>query len=149
MWRSCRWLATALGVLVLLPSARGDAGEIGYADIVLDYFDSGAGPILGPYGGTYPDGPGYPIPVSLNVVLGSDPGPTGFTDFLSLPTGSFVTVGFTDETVVDGPGNDIFIREVGPNGERANVFVSADLSNFVLLGVAADDVTTSFDLATI
>lgn len=122
---------------------------IGYADVILDYFDSGAGPIAGPYGGTYPTGPGFPIPVSTGVVLGNEPGSTGFPDFLSLPTGSYVTVGFTDETVIDGIGNDIFIQEVGANGEKANVFVSSDLINFLFLGIAADDAVTSFDLASI
>lgn len=122
---------------------------IGYADSVLDYYDSGTGPLSGPYGGTYPSGPGFPISVSLDVVLGDDPGPTGYPDFLSLPTGSYVTVGFTDETIIDSVGNDIFIQEVGASGESANVFVSSDLVNFILLGVATDDVTTAFDLASI
>ncbi|HEY5813061.1 MAG TPA: hypothetical protein VIT23_10475 [Terrimicrobiaceae bacterium] len=136
-----------LASVVLAP--RADASLIGYADVVLDYFDSGTGPMAGPYGGTYPTGPGYPIPVSTNVVLEDDPGPTGYPDFLSLPSGSYVTVGFIDETVIDGVGNDIFVQEAGASGERANVFVSSDLINFVLLGVAADDVTTAFDLASI
>ncbi len=123
----------------------------GFADVVLDYYDSGAGPLPGPYGGTWNGSVGsFPIPVSADVVLGDDPGyPGAFADFLSLPTGSFVTVGFTDETVIDGVGNDIFISEVGPNGERADVFVSSDLTTFTFLGTAVDDVTTYFDLASI
>ncbi|NEP81125.1 MAG: hypothetical protein F6K39_24990, partial [Okeania sp. SIO3B3] len=60
---------------------------IGFADVVLDYFDSGAGPIPGPYGNDVPV-----EPVSLDIILGSDE-----DGFLSLPTDSFVTVGFTDE----------------------------------------------------
>jgi len=136
--------------LLLLPFSASQALPIiGFADVVLDYFDSGAGPIVGPYGGTFPGGPGFPMSVSLDVVLGDDPGPTGFQDFLSLPTGSFVTVGFTDETVIDGAGNDIFIQETGGNGERADVFVSADLINFFFLGTAVDNASTAFDLATI
>lgn len=137
-------LAAALGSV-----ANSEAATIGFADEVLEYFDSGAGPLSGPYGGTISGGPGFPIPVSLDVVIGDDPGPTGFTDFLSLPTGSFVTLGFTDETVLDGPGNDIFIQETGGNGERADVFVSSDLINFVFLGVAQDNTTTAFDLESI
>lgn len=122
---------------------------VGYADVVLEFFDSGAGPMSGPYGGTYPDGPGFPMPVSTSVVLGPDPGPTGFTDFLSLPFGSYVTVGFTDESIIDGIGNDIFIQEIGGNGERAEVFVSADKIHFVSLGIAVDNATTVFDLSSI
>lgn len=140
---------SVMALAMFLISAHSHAATIGFADVVLDYFNSGAGPIAGPYGGTYPGGPGFPIPVSLDVVLGDDPGPTGYIDFLSLPTNSFVTVGFTDETVVDGLGNDIFIRETGGNGERANVFVSSDLVSWVFLGVAQDDTTTSFDLGSI
>jgi hypothetical protein len=121
------------------------AAMIGYADVVLDYYDSGTGPVSGPYGGTYPGS--YPVPVSTDVVLGDDPGTS--VDFLSLPTGSYVTVGFTDETVIDGSGDDIFIRETGGNGERANVYVSSNLVDFILLGVANDATTTSFDLAAI
>ena len=136
---------TAIGASL----APAQAATIGFADVVLDYFDSGAGPIPGPYGGTFPGEVSvqFPVPVSTSVVLGDDPG--SVVDFLSLPTGSFVTVGFTDETVINGPGNDIFIREIGAAGDRANVFVSSDLSNFILLGTAQDDVTTAFDLASI
>ena len=48
-----------------------------------------------------------------------------------------------------GIGNDIFIQEVGASGERANVFVSTDGITFTFLGLAQDDVTTAFDLASI
>jgi hypothetical protein len=119
---------------------------LGYADVVLDYFDSGKGPKKGPYGGNTEEGI-LAKPVSLDVVLGDDPEPGG--DYLSLPTNSFVTVGFTDETIIDGPGDDIFIQEYGKAGERAKVFVSSDLKNFELLGTAKDDEKTSFDLASI
>jgi hypothetical protein len=136
-------------IVLLCAGLPGSAATVGFADVVLDYFDSGAGPIAGPYGGTFPGGPGFPIPVALTVVLDDDPGPTGFVDFLSLPTGSFVTVGFTDETVVDGPGNDIFISENAGNLERADVFVSSDNVSFTFLGVAVDGGVTSFDLASI
>ena len=147
-----RWfltVTTAFGLLLLL-SVPAQA-TIGFADIVLDYFDSGAGPMAGPYGGTWDGISGtYPVPVTLDVVLGDDPGYPGVVaNFLSLPTGSYVTVGFTDETVIDGIGNDIFILEVGPNGEQADVFVSADLVNFIFLGIAKDDVSTALDLASI
>lgn len=117
---------------------------VGYADYVQGFFDSGAGPIAGPYGGTFPGA--FPVSVSTNVVLGSD-GST--VDFLSLPTGSYVTVGFTDEVIFDQAGNDIFVQEVGGNGERANVLVTSDFITYALLGVAQDDANTAFDLATI
>lgn len=129
---------------ILFGAAAPAHAVVGYADTVLDYFNSGTGSFPGPYGGTFPGS--FPVPVSTSVVLGPD---GAVADFLSLPTGSFVTVGFTDETVVDGIGNDIFIGEVGASGERANVFVSSDLINFVFLGVALDSGSTAFDLFSI
>ena len=97
----------AAGTLAVFSAIPAHA-TVGYADTVLDFFDSGAGPLAGPYGGTFPGT--FPVAVSTSVVLGAD-GPVA--DFLSLPTGSFVTVGFTDETVIDGVGNDLFISEIG------------------------------------
>ncbi|NJN72762.1 MAG: PTPA-CTERM sorting domain-containing protein [Limnothrix sp. RL_2_0] len=140
--------ATAIGLGI---SAPAQALTFGYADIVLDYFNSGTGSFPGPYGGEYPGGIGYPVPVSTDVVLGDDPNPN--VDFLSLPTGSYVVVGFLDELVFDGVGNDIFIQEVGGSGERADIFVSSLLStnflDFTYLGTANDGALTSFDLASI
>lgn len=128
--------------------ATGSAHAIpGYADAVVGYFDSGAGPMAGPYGGEFPGGIGFPVAVPLTVVLGNDPGPN--VNFLSLPTGSSVTVRFLDEIVFDGAGNDIFIQEAGAAGERAEVYVSSDGVTFTLLGIAVDDGVTAFDLAAI
>lgn len=140
-------ISAAFIVGMSLTSTSAQAATLGFADVVLDFFDSGAGPLPGSYGGEFPGGIGFPVPVSTDVVLGNDLGAS--VNFLSLPTGSFVTVGFTDETVIDGPGNDIFIREVAPQGERADIFVSSNLIDFIFLGTANDGVTTSFDLASI
>ena len=85
--------------------------------------------------------------MSLDVVLGDDPPPE--QDALSLPTGSFVTVGFTDEVGIDGPGDDIFVREAGVAGELADVFVSSNLTDFTFLGTGNGGTTSSFDLADI
>jgi len=125
-----------------------------FADTVIEFFDSGAGPIPGPYGFFDPNGngvieagePGVGA-ISPNVVLGAEPAPG--LDALSLPTGSFVTVGFTAAQITDGPGFDILIGESGAAGDRADVFVSADGVNFSFLGTAQDDVITAFDLASI
>ncbi|MCK5523938.1 MAG: RHS repeat protein, partial [Thiomargarita sp.] len=119
----------------------------GYADVVLEFYDSETGPIPGPYGGTDLEGP---IEVNLNVVLGKEMSQNpSYYDFLSLPTGSFVTVGFTDESIVDRPGDDIFIKEIGAAYETANVFISSDGTNFTFLGTANGGATTSFDLKSI
>jgi len=137
----------AAGLAASLALAAPAHAVVGYADVVLDYFNSGVGSFPGPYGGTFDGVSGtFPVPVSTSVVLGPD-GP--IADFLSLPTGSYVTVGFTDEIIFDGFGNDIFIGEVGAAGETANVFVSSDNSTFVFLGLANDASVTAFDLSSI
>lgn len=138
-------LIVAAAALVGLASPA--QADIGYADYVFDYFDSGAGSMAGPYGGLTGAGGSFPVAVPTSVVLGSDV--LGSETFLSLPTGSYVTVGFSDETVVDGIGNDIFIQEIGASGETANVFVTNDFLSYFFLGVANDSTTTSFDLASI
>jgi hypothetical protein len=138
-------IALAFASLAVLAVAAPAQATIGYADTVIDFFDSGAGPLAGPYGGIFPGA--FPVSVSTSVVLGA-PG-VGSEDFLSLPRGSYVTVGFTDETVLDGVGNDIFIGEVGASGETASVFVSSDFINFTFLGTALDSSITAFDLNSI
>ena len=120
----------------------------GFADKVISYTNSGAGPIDdGPYGGTYGGGAdNFPVAVDLDVVLGDDPGAT--VDFLSLPTGSQVTVAFTDEFIVDGAGDDIFISEVAANDERAEIYVGNG-KTFTLIGEAGSGQVARFDLADI
>ncbi|MBT9316451.1 DUF4114 domain-containing protein [Leptothoe spongobia] len=124
---------------VSINAATGD----GYADTVLAYFDSVG---VGPLGGIAPDF-NTPVqaesPVSTDVVLGND---EDQVDFLRLPQGSSITVGFTDEVIIDGPGDDIFIAEFIPRDEQANVFVSSNLTDFTLLGVADGGTTTALDL---
>ncbi len=116
----------------------------GYADVVESFHDGGAGGIAGPYGGNT-DNQGS-TPVSLGVVLGGD---ADTNSYLSLPTGSFVVVGFSDETIVDGPGDDLAVKELVDTGEKANVYVSSDYKNFTFLGVAKAGRTNKFDLASI
>lgn len=141
MWWRVILFFGVIGALALVP--REAAAVVGYADVVLDYFDSGAGPIPGPYGGFgYPDGTvEYPVPVPLDVVLGPEVG--GGWDALSLPTGSFVVVGFEDDVIPHRAGIDFLLNEKD-NGEQADVFASSDLQNFVFVGTATG--TTGFDL---
>lgn len=125
-------------------TGQSSAGD-GFADVVLGYYNSGAGLMNTPYGGV--NSTETPQAVSLGVVLGGDPGTN--VNYLSLPTGSSVTVGFADETVVDGPGADLVIRELANNGERAHVYVSSDGVNFTYLGLAKAGRSSKFDLASI
>ena len=114
---------------------------MGFADVALSFFDSGSGPFTGPYGridtngnGEIDPGEPEPGPVSLDFVLGGEIGSS--LSFVSLPRNSSVTVGFVNEIVVDGPGDDIAVVETGDVGEQADVFVSSNLADFTFLGTA-------------
>ena len=131
-----------------LGSETNSVGD-GFADIVLDFFDSGTGILSGAHGGTSPNFNTLPnniVSVDTDVVLGDD---NDGVDFLVLPEGSSITVGFTDETIIDQPGNDLFITEFFPRDEQAEVFVSSDSTNFEFLGIADGGTTTALDLSDI
>jgi len=118
-------------------------GAIIIADTVIEYFDSGAGPMPGPYGGTFPGA--FPVPVPLSHATDGDS-----TTFVSLPQNSFLTLGFSGGFVFDGPGLDLFISEVGANDELADVFISSDFGlTFTFLGQATTDTVSGFDLGAI
>ncbi|GHT99926.1 hypothetical protein AGMMS49960_06620 [Betaproteobacteria bacterium] len=128
-------------------STKADAAVI-YADTIIDYYDSGAGPYTWPYGG-YWYGPGmggsFPIPVTLANLLDGSP-----STFVSLPQGSYVTLGFSNGFLFDGPGLDLFISELGGNDELAAIWISSDWgASFTYLGQATTDTVTGYDFASI
>jgi hypothetical protein len=70
--------------------------------------------------------------------------------FISLPTESFITLGFTGGFVFDGAGLDLFVSEVGGADETADVFISSDFgASFTFLGIATTATVSGFDLGTI
>lgn len=135
-----------------LPVVKGD----GFPDYVIEYFAAGSNGIKEPYGKdkTQPT-TGGPFPVDPAIILGPPPpaprvGWVATTEWLSIPMGSYVTVGFTDEVVIDGPGNDIFIRSLDPSdsaGESADIYVSTNLVDYVLLGRTPQGGNVGLDLA--
>jgi hypothetical protein len=141
---------------LLNPSPR-PAPQIpdGYANEVLGFFDNGTGGRPGPYGRNASGA--HPEPVKTSIVLG--PPPRGQlvswnreTRWLSLPAGSYVILGFRDEEVKDRPGPDLIIHTLDPAdsaGEQADVFVSSDGSNFVLLERITQGGAIALDLAKI
>jgi hypothetical protein len=138
-----RLLSIALISFPLSLAAVASSAATLTADVVLDFFDSGAGPLPGPYGGTFPGN--FPVAVPLSYATDGDP-----TTFVSLPEGSFIVLGFSGGFVFDGPGNDIFVSEVGGADELADVFVSSDFGlTFTFLGTATTDTVSGFDLASI
>ncbi|MEA5620583.1 DUF4114 domain-containing protein [Cronbergia sp. UHCC 0137] len=144
-----------------------DVGN-GVADVVLEFVSGGnaPSPLVEPYGSTGGIPPTSPFnnngqytvePVEPTVVLGPPPpspvvSSNPEVDWLALPEGSYVTVGFTDERVIDGPGDDIFIRSFGLEdsaNELADVYVSANGVDFEFLGTVNEMGLVSLDLATI
>lgn len=120
--------------------------DIGYADVVIDAYYSGVIPEYDDFFGAYSSGFIWTIieHQSPLVVLGN------IDEFLSLPTGSYVIVGFTNNTVIDAPDqDDIFIEEYGSRDERADIYVSSNNKDFVYLGTAGDGGVSTFDLAAI
>ncbi len=136
--------AAALAISTLATVVPARAAVI-VADTVIDFFNSGANPAFptGPYGGTFPGS--FPVVVPLSYATDGDA-----TTFVSLPTGSYLTLGFSGGFVFDGPGLDLFISEVGGSNELANVYVSSDFgATFTFLGLATTATVSGFDLAAI
>ncbi len=131
-----------LALVAVLLSPMSAQADVIFADVVIDFFDSGAGPLAGPYGGNIST---FPIPVPLTNATDGNP-----NTFVSLPTGSFITLGFSSGFVFDGVGNDLFISEIGAASELANIFVSSDFgATFSFLGIADGGTLTELDLASI
>jgi hypothetical protein len=106
-----------------------------------------------PFG--YAGGVYRPAPVDPAIVLG-EPGPGPFNssneqlEFLTLPKGSHVTVGFSGHVLFDGPGPDFFVRGLDLDdsaGEIADVFVSEDLETFVFVDQIRESGAQPLDLA--
>ncbi len=128
-------------------------GLEGFADVVVEYFDGGNGTLSCPeaQGGSYPPAASTPTCVSFSAALGNDPGYPGTpADYVSIPQSSFLTLGFVDEVIYDGPGDDIFVLEVGDASELADIYVSSSLStnpaDYTFLGQANGNTISSFDL---
>ena len=154
---------TPAGFEQTYPAKRSTPGD-GLADEVIEFYDSGTGPIPGPYGSSgglhklRVGGRTYTIEkVDPKVVLGPIPpspvvGRNNKVDWLSLPAKSYVTVGFTDEVIVDGPGDDVFIRSFDRQdsaNENADIYVSSNGTDFTFLGRVNERGLVKLDLASI
>ena len=115
------------------------------ADTVIDYYNSGVNVAFptGSYGGTFPGL--FPVSVPLTNATDGDA-----STFISLPTRSYITLGFSGGFVFDGPGLDLFVSEVGGADEFADIFISSDFgSTFTLLGQATTSTVSGFNFADI
>ena len=117
------------------------------ANKILAYYNSGAGTMKNPYGGTSPESP-----PGVAVWRGNATDGNGST-FVSLYTGSSLTLGFSTPTgglgslPSDGsPEPDLFVSEVGAWDEKADVSISWDFGDtFAYLGVAMAGTVTPFN----
>jgi outer membrane protein OmpA-like peptidoglycan-associated protein len=131
-----------LFLFLLLPFLLFSQNQSQYPDVIIDSYNSTTKTKDAFYGGSKV--PSRSIVVSLDSLFYKN------DCFISLPQGSFVIVGFTNNYIIDAPNqNDIFIEEVGGAGEYADVFVSSDNVEYTLLGIAGNGSVNEFDLATI
>lgn len=70
------------------------------------------------------------------------------SEFISVPAGSFIVVGFIDNTIINAPNtDDIFIDEIGAATELGIISVSADFGQtFTRLGEINGGTTNRIDL---
>lgn len=127
---------------LLIPLLAFSQDQSQYPDTIIDSYNSKTKTHDAFYGGK--KGSSRQITVAVESLLSQN------DFFVSLPKGSFVIVGFTNNYLIDAPNqNDIFIEEVGGAGEYANVFVSEDNIDYTLLAVAGNGELNEFDLASI
>lgn len=141
--------ALAAASMLVLPSGAKASTLI--ADVVIDYFNSGDfASFPDPddvFGGTWPGTAGIDFPITVPITHATD---GDFGTFISLAKGSYIVLGFSGGFVIDGPGNDLFIAEVGAAAETADIYVSSDWgATFTFLGKAFGDQVTEFDLGSI
>ena len=72
------------------------------------------------------------------------------TTYLSLPDDAFVVLGFSGGFFFDGPGEDLFIDEIGAAAETAEVSISSDFgTTFTSVGTVFGNQTNTIDLASV
>lgn len=115
--------------------------QVKYADVILDAYYSGSNPAFSDFYGLNGGSSGIEY-VDPSVCTGNTPW------FVSLPSGSYVTVGFVDNIIFNAPNqNDIFIQEVGEASELADIYVSSDNGlTFTFFGKIDGGQTNAIDL---
>ena len=123
-----------------------NADLVGYVDVVLDYKDADGGQIYYGRGDNIPNYGVLSEEQALDYLTRDDVS----TRYVSLSLGAYVVLGFTNENVVDGEGNDIYIGEIGSGSEAAEIYVSSNGFDFTFLGIANNaNGVAAFDLASI
>lgn len=126
--------------LMALASINLSYSQNQFADVIIDAFYSGANPIFNDFYGVF--GSCEMFLLDPSVCLGNN------DTLVSLPTGSYITVGFTDNIIINAPDQaDLFIEELGAAAEFAEVHVSSDFGvNFTPLAIINGGITNAIDL---
>ena len=114
----------------------------GYADVVTNYYDDGHGIHHGLKGGLI-NSTNSSYNVTFDFILKNNT-----NTYLSFYDNYNITLGLTDETIRDLPGDDIFVTTYLNSSINAHVSVSSDGFNYSYLGILSDN-KTSFDLGLI
>jgi len=123
----------------VLASPAAEAAVI-YADEILDYYHSGSE--------TFAEGYGYGGPPDASEVLLTNATDQSTSTYVSLPTDSYISLGFSTGYIFDGAGDDLFVDEIGSGGEDAELYVSTDYgASFTLLTTVFGNQTNSLDFA--
>jgi len=116
------------------------------ADTLIEYDESPAGSIFGGDlktanggGGGIADGEIVP----LSYLTDGDA-----TTYVSLPSATLATLGFSGGYLANGPDADLFVDALGASSETAVVYVSQDGNSFVQIGTAFGGQRNSFDFIT-
>lgn len=125
------------------------ADFVGLADVILDYQDGSGGSVYMGSLGTSASTHNYRQLTEEEALFALTDNPS-YTSYLGLSQGASITLGFINENVIDGDGDDIFVSEFWPGDESAAIYVSTNSVDFTFLGNAdSDGGITSFDLADI
>ena len=133
------------GCVNFYPGVRG-TGQwyygTGYADVVTNYYDHGHNTHTGLKGGMI-NSTNSSYNVTFDFILKNNT-----NTYLSFYDNYSITLGLTDETIRDLPGDDIFVTTYLNSSIDAHVSVSSDGFNYSYIGILTDNIT-SFNLGSI
>lgn len=136
-------LKSLLLPLVLLCTYFTGIAQDEFADVVLDaFFVPTVESRIREWYGSDPVTSCNEYPMDLDVTTGNS------TQWIALPTGSYIVLGFIDNTIINAPNaDDIFIDEIGAAREIAIISVSNDFGEtFTELDVINGGTTNTIDL---